>query len=84
MKFKRTVILLTIVVAMGLMLGAGPTQAAAVERDGENASAIRDLTVDGVTYDVVFCGGSTSETYGSPPVFTFPSSEEAMAAARAA
>ena len=68
---------------VGLLLGVMPAQAATVERDGENASAIRDLTVDGVVYDVVFCSASTSETYGNPPAFTFPSLGEAEVAARA-
>jgi hypothetical protein len=83
MKFKRTVILLTVVVAMGLMLGASAAQAATVERDGAVATAIRDMTVNGVTYDVVFCNADTEQVYGDPPVFDFPNLLEADAAVTA-
>jgi len=49
---------LTAVLLLGSVLGAGAAYAQTVERDGENATAIRDLPLFGLIYDVK----SSSET----------------------
>jgi hypothetical protein len=41
-------------VVVGVLLGATAAQAATVEKDGDVATAIRDLTVGSNTYDVTF------------------------------
>jgi PKD repeat protein len=63
--------------AAGLLPAGATAQAATIEKDGEVATAIRDLTIGGNTYDVEFtCNVSTAETYplggsGVAPVFDF-------------
>jgi hypothetical protein len=58
MKFKLTVILATVAVTMGLLLGASAAQAATVQfgdqDDPNKASGITNLVVDGTPYNVVF------------------------------
>ena len=66
MKLKRTVLLLTVVVTMGLLLGASAAQAFEVEVDetGTNATAIRNLEFNGELYDVTFLYSSTDDIWG--------------------
>jgi hypothetical protein len=79
MKFKRTVLLLTVVVTMGLLLGASTTQATEVILDGDNVTRILDLPVTdentGVTriYNVDFVYDTASNVYASG--FDFPDDE---------
>jgi len=69
---------------MSLLLGAGTAQAQTLERDGENATAIRGLELDGFVYDVEFCSQNTPANYdGDPSTYDFTTSEEARAAAEA-
>jgi len=63
-----------------VLLSLGSVQAQTVERDAENATAIRDLTVNGVSYDVKFCSATAESLYGNPPVFDFPDSATALEA----
>jgi len=87
MKFKRTVFLTAVVVAMGLLLGTGATQAAEVIFDGNTTTAIgiEGLEVDGLLYNVTFPATTGSELYGPSPNWSFPftgvdDGEEAVAA----
>jgi hypothetical protein len=66
MKFKRTVLLLTVVVMMGLLLGASAAQAFTVVVDdtGTNATAILNLEFNGAHYDVTFRFGSIEDIWG--------------------
>jgi hypothetical protein len=66
MKIKRTVLLLTVVVMMGLLLGASAAQAFTVEVDGTgtNATAILNLEVNGALYDVTFRFGTIGDIWG--------------------
>jgi len=85
MKLKRMLLSMTAVAAMGLVLGPGAAQAApVVERDGDTATAIRDLDVGGVLYDVVFVDQSSATIYGDPPTFDFTTLGDAGAAVDAA
>ncbi len=84
MKFKRTVLLATFVVTMGLLLGASTAQALPeVKSDGNVAFGILNLPVAGVLYNVAFVQNSPSELYGDPPGFDFPLDDAAKAAAQA-
>jgi len=67
MKFKRTVLLLTVVVMMGLLLGASAAQAFTVVVDdtGTNATAILNFEwYDGNHYDITFRFGSIEDIWG--------------------
>ena len=66
MKFKRTVLLLTVVVMMGLLLGASAAQAFTVVVDdtGTNATAILNLQLGDDHYDVTFRSGSIEDIWG--------------------
>ena len=87
MKFKRTVLLATFVVGLGLLLGTGATQAATVIFDGNTTTAIgiEGLEVDGLLYNVTFPATTGSDLYGPSPNWSFPftgvdDGEEAVAA----
>jgi len=73
----------TAAVAMGLLLGAIPAQAQTVEMVGDTAIAIRDLELNGVTYDVVFLRTAANGIYSVPPIFDFTSATDAQAAVQA-
>jgi len=73
----------TAALAMGLLLGAIPAHAQTVEMDGNTATAIRDLNLNGVTYDVVFVRKSAAGLYSDPPIFDFSSATDAMTAVQA-
>jgi hypothetical protein len=45
-----------------LLLGASSAPAQTVDRDGDNAIAIRDLEIGSLVYDVNFCSRSTPAT----------------------
>lgn len=84
MKFKRTVFLTAVVVAMGLLLGASTTQAAEVEVDPSgNAIRITNLEVlldqGTMFFDVDFINGTGLDIYGSEDNFAFPPEENAIA-----
>ena len=82
MKFKRTVLLLTVVVTLGLLLSAGTVQAAPeVIFEGNNATGIRNLEVNGKLYDVEFVFDRAENIYGDPPVFDFQDDVEAASSA---
>jgi hypothetical protein len=84
MKFKRTVLLATFVVTMGLLLGTSAAQEPPeVISDGNVAFGILNLPVAGVLYNVAFVQNSPSELYGDPPGFDFPLDDAARAAAQA-
>ena len=59
--------------------GGGPV----VERDGNTATAIRDLVIGGVTYDVEFTLQTAADLYGDPPTFDFDTFSESQDAASA-
>ena len=69
MKFKRTVFLTAVIVAMGLLLGTGATQAATVIIDdtGTNATGIEGLVVIGSVYNVTFLTTTANDLYGPGP-----------------
>jgi len=71
MNFKRTVLLLTIVVTLGLLLGTSAAQAQTVISSAGNATEILDLEVNGVLYNVEFVSDNGLGLYGEPPVFPF-------------
>jgi hypothetical protein len=84
MKIKRAVILLTVIVAMGLLLGTSAAQAqpeVQTNADGNVAHGILNLEVEGVLYNVIFKYDSTIGVYGDPPAFDFTFDAEAVAAA---
>jgi PKD repeat protein len=68
-----------------LLLGAsGVAEAATVERDGENVSAIRNLELGSFIYDVEFFNYTAAAIYpGDPPRFDFDTREEAEDAVEA-
>ena len=68
---------------MGLLFGAIPVQAQTVEMDGDTATAIRDLDLNGVTYDVEFLRQAAAGTYSDPPKFDFSNATDAEAAVQA-
>jgi hypothetical protein len=73
MKFKRTVLLATFVVTLGLLLGTGAAQAEPIVIvDGDTATGIQNLDVDGTLYNVAFLFISADELYGDTPFSTFP------------
>jgi len=77
MKFKRTVLLLTVVVALGLLLGASVAQATEVILDeGGNVIQILNLPIDDrgivTVYDVDFLYATAEEVYGPELEFDFP------------
>jgi hypothetical protein len=85
MKFKRTVLLATFVVTLGLLLGTGAAQAEPIVIvDGDTATGIQNLDVDGTLYNVAFLFISADELYGDTPVFDFPDEASAKAAKMAA
>ena len=82
MKFKRTVILLTVLVAMGLMLGASAAQAAdVIFVEGTTvAIEVRNLDVDGTLYTVSFRVGTAAvDVYGPFDQATFTFNDTASA-----
>ena len=88
MKFKRTVFLTAVVVAMGLLLGAGAASATEVvfgDPGAPNkATGILDLNIDGTLYDVTFNSlVIAAEIYGPyPGEFPFFNRRVAAGAAR--
>ena len=85
MKYKRTVLLLTVAVTMGLLLGTSAAQAETVLFDPDfptRALGIEDLEFGGTLYDVDFILGEVGFAYdsGFPYVFDFPTSSAAQAA----
>jgi hypothetical protein len=96
MKFKLTVILATFVVALGLLLGTSAAQAQVdpivvdpiVIVDGDSATSIQYLEVEGILYDVSFFYGTAYKIYGTqspdiPYTFEFTDSSSAQAAVEA-
>ncbi len=71
------------VVAMAFLLGASTALAQTVEMDVNTATAIRDLELNGVTYDVEFLADTAARIYGDPPVFDFSNRTDAAAAVQA-
>ena len=49
---------ITATAIIGILLGVTTTLAATIEKDGDTATAIRDLTIGSLTYDVEFLPGS--------------------------
>ena len=73
MKLKRTVLLTAGIVALGLLLGASAAQAEPIVIvDGDTATHIQNLDVEGTLYNVAFLRTSGDDLYGDPPVFDFP------------
>jgi hypothetical protein len=89
MKFKPTVIIATVVVTMGLLLGTSAAQAANVifdPNDSTKATGIEDLDIGGTLYNVTFTETSTAavQVYGPfPGTFDFDTSQTAADAANA-
>ena len=80
MKFKLTILLLTVVVTMGLLLGASAAQAANVRYDPTNSKKvieIRNLEIGDKLYNVTFPEQTTAlELYGEfPGVYPFGEGE---------
>ena len=80
--------LITLFVAGVLALGAQAQAAPTVEKDGNTATAIRNLVVNDVTYDVEFRWSSARDLYGQPPQggqpdYDFTDSPSASAAVNA-
>ena len=70
MKFKRTVILATFVVTMGLLLGTSAAQEPTVIFEPGTSKAIRieNLEFEGTLYNVAFTPPATAaEVYGRSP-----------------
>ena len=85
MKFKHTVLIMTVVAMMGLLLGASAAQAFTVVVDEEirsKATAILNLEVNGVHYDVTFPFGSINDIWGDE-AFDFDQLGAAVAAMEA-
>ena len=88
MKFKRTVLLATFVVTMGLLLGTSTAQAAEVIFDPNiagKAIGITNLDIDGTPYNVAFDEQTPAVgIYGElPGVFDFTTDASASAAVNA-
>jgi hypothetical protein len=89
MKFKPTVLLATLVITMGLLLGASAAQAATVNFDPNNsthATGIENLDIGGTPYNVAFTATETvaEQIYGPfPGSFDFTNSAAANEAANA-
>lgn len=83
MKLKLTVILTTLVVTMGLLLGASTAQETEVIFEGNNATGIKNLEVDTVLYNVKFLFDSAENIYGDPLIFDFPREAKALEASSA-
>jgi len=88
MKFKRTVFLTAVVVAMGLALGASTTPAAEVifENGTQKAIRIENLNVGGKFYNVAFTSTGTvaAMVYGIfPGIFDFTLASTAVDAVNA-
>jgi hypothetical protein len=89
MKFKRTVLLATFVVTMGLLLGTSAAQATEVILDGDgNVLQILDLPIDDggktTVYDVDFIYDTAEVVYGPDLEFDFPPPGELILVARTA
>ena len=78
MKSKRTIFLTAVVVALGLLLGAGTTQAATVILDGDNVIRIENLrvynarTTEQTYYNVNFDYIEASDAYTDDLVYEIP------------
>lgn len=72
MKFKRTVLLASVVVMMGLLLGTSAPQAAEVIFEGNTATGIEDLLYNDVFYDVTFVYQTGNSLYGPKGEGEFP------------
>jgi hypothetical protein len=88
MKLKRTVFLLTVVVTMGLLLGASVAQAVIVKYDPDNSRKvieIKSLEIDDKLYNVKFLEEKTAEeVYGEAPgVYPFPNRDSTRKAVQA-
>ena len=79
---KNTVKLAMAMVAALFLLGVSSAQAAMVTLDGDTATGILNLNVDGVLYNVDFVNASADDIYGDPPGFDF-NSEDAVTANKA-
>jgi hypothetical protein len=88
MKRKLAVFLATVVVAIAalalLPVSAATAQTPIVEHEGGNATAIRNLEVDGVLYDVVFLEDQWEDIWEFQTPFDFNTSSTAQAAVEAA
>jgi len=88
MKRKLAVFLLTVVVSIAalalLPVSAATAQTPIVEHEGGNATAIRNLEVDGVFYDVVFLEDQWEDIWDFTAPFDFTTSSTAQAAVEAA
>ena len=78
MKLKLTGILTTLVLTMGLLLGASTAQAFEVIYVGNNATGIKNLEVDNVLYNVEFLFDSAENIYGESLIFDFPDAQKAV------
>jgi PKD repeat protein len=78
MKFQKLSVVGAIVCL--LLVSSGPAGATTVERDGDTVTAIRDLQIGSVFYDVVFRNDSPEAIYGDPLVFPFGTKGETQAA----
>ena len=69
---------------LGSLLSVAEAQAVpTVERDGDNVSAIRNLEIGNIVYDVEFLNYTAAGIYFDPPVFDFESFGEASVAVTA-
>ena len=82
-QIKKFPILRASAIAIGLLLGTSTVQAQTVERDGDTATAIMDLQIGGVTYDVEFIRSAAAVIYDDPPVFDFNTVDDAEVAIEA-
>jgi hypothetical protein len=74
----RMVNLVVSLLAMSTLASAQGTPT--VETDGTTATAIRNLELNGIIYDVEFVNRSSLYIYGNPPEFDFSSAQEASTA----
>ena len=87
MRLKRTVFLLTVAVALGLLLGASTARAVEVKfddpSDPKKATRILDLDIGGTLYNVAFnFDASAEDIYGEFPGNFFFTTAETAATAR--
>jgi hypothetical protein len=70
---------LILIAAIACLFFGAPISATAamVEKDGENATAIRDLEFGSYIFDVEFSRHPAAIIYGAPPVFDFNTNQEA-------
>jgi len=84
MKFKLTVLLATFVVALGLLLGTSTAQTEPfVIVEGDTATGIQNLDVDGTPYNVAFLHAAATDIYGEDLIYDFPDIDIARIAKKA-